>query len=180
MSRVDTQIDKVLESNASSEALALRGRMAIVNAKLVYRRFREIFHGEVFAALRGTGRTCRTAAVASASTKNPRCRDVIYIEKWIGSETVNTLPLATQKAFLDHGRVHGATIVEGWADAEQDLGKLGGLRIDLDVIAERLQVDGSSYLPNPTAKRWLPWKGSASRQSRQGVFRAAGDLIKGS
>jgi transaldolase len=106
VSRVDTQIDKVLESNASSEALALRGRMAIANAKLAYRRFREIFHGEVFAALRGTGRTCRTPAVASGSTKNPRCRDVIYIEEWIGSETVNTLPLATQKAFLDHGRVH--------------------------------------------------------------------------
>lgn len=150
MSRVDTQVDKALESNGSSEALALRGRIAIANAKLVYCRFREIFHGEVFAALRGTGRTCRTAAVASTSTKNPCCRDVIYVEELIGSETVNTLPLATQKAFLDHGRVHhgrvhGATIVEGWADAEQDLGKLGGLGIDLDVIAERLQVDGSSY-----------------------------------
>ena len=68
--------------------------------------------------------------------------DVLYAEELIGPETVNTLPLATLEAFHDHGRVRGATVLEGWAEAEQELAKLAGLAIDLEAITERLQVDG--------------------------------------
>lgn len=142
VSRVDTQIDKALEAKGSSEALALRGRIAIANARLVYRRFQEIFHGAAFEALRRKGARGQRPLWASTSTKNPQYRDVLYVEELIGPETVNTLPLATLEAFRDHGRVRGATVVEGWAEAEQDLRKLAELGIDLDAVAERLQVDG--------------------------------------
>jgi transaldolase len=142
VSRVDTQVDKALESNGSSEALALRGKIAIANAKLVYRRFREIFHGEAFAALQKRGARVQRPLWASTSTKNPQYRDVLYVEELIGPETVNTLPLATLEAFRDHGRVRGATVLEGWADAEQELRKLASFGIELDAIAEQLQVDG--------------------------------------
>lgn len=125
------------------------------------------------------GAHARTAVVASTSTKNPHCRDVIYVEELIGSETVNTLPLATQKAFLDHGRVHGATIVEGWADAEQDLGKLGGLGIDLDAIAERLQVDGVESFAESYSKEMAALERKRESTIPAGRF-SAGDLIKGS
>jgi transaldolase len=64
------------------------------------------------------------------------------VEELIGPETVNTLPLATLEAFRDHGRVRGATVLEGWADAEQELRKLASFGIELDAIAEQLQVDG--------------------------------------
>ena len=142
VSRVDTQVDKALESNGSSEALALRGKIAIANAKLVYRRFREIFHGEAFAALQKRGARVQRPLWASTSAKNPQYRDVLYVEELIGPETVNTLPLATLEAFRDHGRVRGATVLEGWADAEQELRKLASFGIELDAIAEQLQVDG--------------------------------------
>lgn len=142
VSRVDTQADKALESNGSSEALALRGKIAIANAKLVYRRFREIFHGETFAALQKRGARVQRPLWASTSTKNPEYRDVLYVEELIGPETVNTLPLATMDAFRDHGRVRGATVLEGWADADEEISRLGSLGIDLDAIAEQLQVDG--------------------------------------
>lgn len=142
MSRVDTQVDEALEANGSGEALALRGTIAIANAKLVYRRFREIFHGEAFAALRKRGARVQRPLWASTSTKNPQYRDVVYVEELIGPETVNTLPLPTLEAFRDHGQVRGATVLERWAEAEQDLAKLAGLGIDLEAIAERLQVDG--------------------------------------
>jgi len=142
VSRVDTQVDKALEANGSGEALALRGRIAIANARLVYRRFREIFGGEAFAALRKRGARVQRPLWASTSTKNPQYRDVLYVEELIGPETVNTLPLPTLEAFRDHGRVRGATVLERWAEAEQDLAKLAGLGIHLEVITERLQVDG--------------------------------------
>ena len=130
------------------------------------------------------GAHARTAVVVSTSTKNPHCRDVIYVEELIGSETVNTLPLATQKAFLDHGRVHhgrahGATIVEGWADPAQDLGKLGGLGIDLDAIAERLQVDGIESFAESYSKKMAALERKRESTIPAGRF-SAGDLIKGS
>lgn len=142
VSRVDAQVDKALEANGASEALALRGTIAIANARLVYRRFREIFHGEAFAALGNRGARVQRPLWASTGTKNPEYRDVLYVEELIGPETVNTLPLPTLEAFRQHGRVRGATVMEGWAEAEQDLAKLASLGIDLEAITERLQVDG--------------------------------------
>lgn len=142
VSRVDTRVDKALEGNGSREALALRGRIAVTNAKLVYRRFGEIFHGEPFAALRKRGARVQRPLWASTSTKNPQYRDVLYVEELIGPETVNTLPLGTLEAFRDHGRVGGATVLEGWADAERELQTLTSLGIDLNAIADRLQLDG--------------------------------------
>ncbi len=142
VSRVDAQVDKALEANGASEALALRGKIAIANAKLVYRRFREIFHGDAFSTLRKRGARVQRPLWASTSTKNPNYRDVLYVEELIGPETVNTLPLATLEAFRDHGRVRGATVLEDWTNAEQELGALAGLGIDLNAITERLQVDG--------------------------------------
>jgi transaldolase len=142
VSRVDTQVDRELEANGSAAALALRGRIAIANAKLVYRRFREIFHGEAFAALQRRGARAQRPLWASTSTKNRHYRDVLYVEELIGPETVNTLPLATLEAFRDHGRVRGATVLEGWSDAEQELEQLAGLGIHLDAVTEQLQMDG--------------------------------------
>jgi len=142
VSRVDTQVDKLLEANGSSEALALRGSIAIANARLVYRRFVEIFHGDAFSTLRSRGARAQRPLWASTSTKNPHYRDVLYVEELIGPETVNTLPLKTLEAFRDHGRVRGATVSESWAESEQKLNTLATLGIDLNAIAERLQVDG--------------------------------------
>lgn len=142
VSRVDTQIDKALQSNGSGEALALRGRIAIANSKMVYRRFRELFHGAAFAPLRKRGARVQRPLWASTSTKNPQYRDVVYVEELIGPETVDTLPLATLEAFRDHGRVRGATVLEDWTGAERELSSLANLGIDLDAVAEQLQVDG--------------------------------------
>ncbi len=92
VSRVDTVVDKALEQNGTPEALALRGRIAIANSRLVYQRFREIFYGAPFAALRARGCRVQRPLWASTSTKNPAYRDVLYVEELIGPDTVNTMP----------------------------------------------------------------------------------------
>jgi transaldolase len=142
VSRVDTEVDRELEANGSAEALALRGKIAVANTRLVYRRFREIFHGPAFAALRSRGGRVQRPLWASTSTKNPNYRDVLYVEELIGPDTVNTLPPATLDAFRDHGRVRGATVLEGIEQAEAEVERLRSLGIDLGAITERLQVDG--------------------------------------
>src|SRR6185312_9516511 len=142
VSRVDTQVDKALDALGSPEALALRGKIAIANSKRVYQRFREIFAGDDFSALRKKGAHVQRPLWASTSTKNPRYRDVLYVEELIGPETVNTIPPATMKAFRDHGQVRGDTIQENLPEADAQLQTLSKLGIDLNAIADKLQVDG--------------------------------------
>ena len=144
VSRVDVQVDRALGQIGTTEARALEGKIAIANAKMAYQRFREIFFGEPFSAQRKRGARVQRPLWASTSTKNPRYSDVLYVEELIGPDTVTTMPPGTLHAFRDHGRVRGDTITSDLADARQSLEALARLRIDLDAVAEKLQVDGIS------------------------------------
>jgi transaldolase len=142
VSRIDTAVDHALEANGSSGAKELRGKIAIANAKLAYQCFREIFYGNGFRRLRERGVHPQRVLWASTGTKNPDYRDVLYVEELIGPDTVNTVPPNTLDAFRQHGHVRGATVLEGLEDAKDQLRRLGELNIDLNEIAEKLQLDG--------------------------------------
>ena len=92
VSRVDTEADKRLDAIGGKEALALRGKLAIANAKLAYEHYQEAFSGPRWEYLAGKGATPQRCLWASTSTKNPDYRDVIYVEELIGPDTVNTMP----------------------------------------------------------------------------------------
>jgi transaldolase len=141
VSRVDTEVDRALEAVGTPEALALRGKIAIANAKVVYRRFREIFLGSPFEEFRRRGARLQRPLWASTGTKNPAFSDVLYVEELIGPHTINTIPPATLKAFRDHGRVR-PTLQAAEQDAEQALARLSKLGIDLGAITEKLLTDG--------------------------------------
>jgi transaldolase/glucose-6-phosphate isomerase len=142
VSRVDALVDKRLAAIGSPEARALEGTIAIANAKRVYARFREIFYGEPFAALRRRGARVQRVLWASTSTKNPAYSDVLYVEELIGPDTVNTLPPATLEAYRDHGRVRGSTVEEDLDGAEARLARLAALGIDLREVGETLSQEG--------------------------------------
>jgi len=142
VSRVDTMVDRALESLGTPHALALLGKIAIANSKMVYNRFRQIFHGEGFAALRQRGARVQRPLWASTGTKNSKYSDVLYVENLIGPETVNTLPPETLEAFKDHGRIIEEAVRENLDDAAASLGRLKALGIDLNTVAEKLQADG--------------------------------------
>ncbi len=141
VSRVDTKIDAALESLDTPEALDLRGKAAIANSKLAYRRFEELFGGEVFAPHAARGARVQRPLWASTSTKNPAYRDVMYVEELIGPDTVNTLPVATLEGFRDHGVVR-ASLREDLEGADQVLADLAALGVDIDAVTEELQVEG--------------------------------------
>jgi transaldolase/glucose-6-phosphate isomerase len=141
VSRVDTAVDALLESIGTPDALQLRGKAAVANAKLTYRRFREIFDSREFADLAARGARVQRPLWASTSTKNPDYRDVMYVEQLIGADTVNTLPPATMSAFRDHGRV-AETLTKNVGEAEELIAALTELGISLDAVTDKLQVDG--------------------------------------
>ncbi len=105
VSRVDSKVDKMLEANGTDAALNARGTAAIANARLAYEVYQELFHGPEFAELRGAGARVQRCLWASTSTKNPSYPDILYVAELIGPETVNTMPMETIEAFLDHGEV---------------------------------------------------------------------------
>ena len=144
-SAIDAQLNKLAEAATDDagkqRALGLRGKAAVANAKLAYRRFQEIFSGERWERLRAAGAQVQRPLWASTSTKNPEYRDVIYVEELIGAHTVNTMPLATVEAFADHG-VAKRTVDQGLDAARRVLEGLHELGIELDEVTERLQVEG--------------------------------------
>lgn len=142
ISRVDSAVDETLDEIGRPEALALRGKAAIANAKMVYQRFREIFYGEPFAALRERGARVQRPLWASTGTKNPAYSDVLYVEELVGADTVNTLPPATLNAFRKHGRIRPDSIQTDVKAAEATLSQLKDVGVNLESITEKLQADG--------------------------------------
>ena len=141
VSRVDTEADRRLEEIGTDEALALRGKLAIANAKLAYEHYLEIVGGERWQRLADAGATPQRCLWASTSTKNPDYRDVIYVEELIGPETVNTMPLETIEAFQDHGEVR-ATLTEGLDEAHGLLDELARVGVDYDDVTDTLEREG--------------------------------------
>ncbi len=141
VSRVDTYVDRELDSIGTKEALALRGEAAIANSKLAYHRFREVFYGEDFAPQRQRGARVQRPLWGSTSTKNPAYHDLKYVDGLIGPDTVNTIPLETINAFRDHGQIR-RTVDEGLEEAKQLLTDLKRVGVDLDAVTEQLQKDG--------------------------------------
>ncbi len=142
VSRVDNKVDDALEAIGTEAALALRGKAAVANAKLAYRRYQEIFEGSAFDAARARGAKPQRALWASTSTKNPAYSDVLYVEDLIGPNTVNTVPPATIDAFRDHGVVDPSALTTGVDAAAEHFTALADIGIDFDAITDELQVEG--------------------------------------
>ncbi|PYS78066.1 MAG: transaldolase, partial [Acidobacteria bacterium] len=149
VSRVDTAIDKDLEYKVrhaespeeKTRLEGLLGKAAVANAKLAYRKFKEIFHGPRFAELKSKGAQVQRCLWASTGTKNPNYSDVLYVDNLIGPETVNTVPPATYTAIRDHGQV-ALTLEEGIAECRALFDQLRDVGIDIKAVTEKLQKDG--------------------------------------
>jgi transaldolase len=158
VSRIDAMVDGRLDALASRaaddvrrRAKALRGRIAIANATLAYQDWKALVATDRWARLREAGAMPQRLLWASTSTKDPRYRDVYYVEELIGPETVDTMPPATFDAFRDHGRV-AATLEDDVAGARAALAELEVLGIPLDQVTERLLEDGVRLFAEPFAK----------------------------
>ena len=142
VSRVDTKADGALEKVGSPEAMDLRGKIAVANAKLAFRHYRDIFGDSAFGALAARGARPQRVLWASTSTKNPAYSDVLYVDDLIGPNTVNTMPPATIDAFTDHGTIDPEALMSGVDEAATQIDALAGLGIDFGELTDELQAEG--------------------------------------
>jgi transaldolase len=141
VSRVDTQVDKRLEQIGVAEALTLRGRAGIAQARLAYRMFQDRFAGPRWEKLAARGAHPQLPLWASTSTKNSNYLDTRYVDSLIGPDTVNTMAEATITAFEDHGTV-ARTIDTGVGEATHVMGNLRAVGIDLNDVGRTLEDQG--------------------------------------
>jgi len=149
VSRIDTAVDKQLDdkiakANDPSEKerlSALKGKVAIANAKMAYQDYKRLFSGARWDKLKASGARPQRLLWASTGTKNKDYSDVLYVEELIGSNTINTVPPATLDAFRDHGRPRESLEenIEAARHVLEDLEKSG---ISLDAITTELVKDG--------------------------------------
>jgi transaldolase len=141
VSRVDTEVDRRLEAIGTEEALALRGKAAVAQAKLAYQLFRERFTGARWDALVARGARVQRPLWASTSTKNPDYPDLLYVDNLIGPDTVNTLPDATVAAFVNHGTV-ARTVDVGVDEAQRVLDQLEAVGVSMQEVGDTLEEEG--------------------------------------
>ena len=159
VSRIDTAVDKLLDAridqtrdNAEHGALtSIRGKVAIANAKLAYQRYKRLFAGPRWEALRAKGARTQRLLWASTGTKNPEYSDVLYVEELIGPATINTMPLVTMDAFRDHGKIR-ASLEEDRPAARQVLKTLERLGISLDEVTDKVLDDGVQLFADAMGK----------------------------
>lgn len=142
VSRVDTAVDPLLDAIGSDEALAVRGRAGVANARLAYTEYQKVFSGPRWDVLAEAGARPQRPLWASTGVKNPAYEDTMYVTELVGSGVVNTMPEATLLAVADHGTVTPGTLLAGDPDPAQVMVELAALGIDMDTIPESLEADG--------------------------------------
>jgi len=149
VSRIDSAVDKQLDEKIAqandptekARLAALKGKIAIANAKLAYQHYKRLFSGPRWDRLAAKGARPQRLLWASTGTKNKAYSDVLYVEELIGPNTVNTMPPATLDAFRDHGKPRDS-LEENSEDAKRILAELEKSGISLDAITAELVEDG--------------------------------------
>lgn len=189
ISRIDASVDQalaLLEKQKNADYRQLRGKVAIANAKLAYQAWKEVVNNERFQKLQKFGAIMQNPLWASTGTKDPAYPDTTYIDSLEAGGTVNTVPPATLKAFLDHGSV-GLQIESQMDEAKVTLASLQSLGIDLAQITSFLENDGvqkfkqayQSLLETIETKRLLTLKslGHLADPIQQAVCKAAEEVM---
>lgn len=139
VSRIDSKVDKILETIGKPEALALRGRIAIALARLAYQRYKAIMQTPLI-HIPGKHQPQRLLW-ASTGTKNPAYPDVLYVDQLIGPDTVTTVPQETLDAFVYHGTIR-ASLEDELDRARHDLDALKALGVNIENIEQELEDEG--------------------------------------
>ncbi|HEX3882899.1 MAG TPA: bifunctional transaldolase/phosoglucose isomerase [Stellaceae bacterium] len=148
VSRIDTLADEALDAKIAAASgpekaklEALKGKIAIANAKLAYQLYHRLYAEDRWQRLAQKGAQAQRLLWASTGTKNKAYSDVLYLDELIGPNTVNTVPPATLDAFRDHGRVR-QSLEEDVAGAEAVMKGLADAGISIDDITAKLVSDG--------------------------------------
>jgi len=142
VSRVDTEIDKRLDAIGTPEALALKGKAGVANARLAYEAFEELFATHRWGLLAASGARPQRPLWASTGVKDPAYPDTLYVTGLVAAQVVNTMPEKTLDALYDHGVVEGDTITGAYDESAAVLEALEAIGISYEEVVAILEEEG--------------------------------------
>ena len=142
VSRVDTEINKRLEAIGTKQALDLKSKAALANARLAYELFETEFAASEWKNLHNAGANKQRPLMASTGVKDTSLPDTLYVTELIAPELVNTMPEATMEAVFDHGVISPDTITGEYANSRAVLAELSDLGISYDAVVDLLESEG--------------------------------------
>jgi transaldolase len=142
VSRVDTEVDRRLAELDTEEALALRGRAGIANARLAYQAYEDVFSTPRWQNLEDDGARRQRPLWASTGVKDPEYPDTLYVTELVAPNTVNTMPEKTLDAVIDHGEIRGDTVTDAYAEATEVLDALERLGVSYTEVTDLLEREG--------------------------------------
>ncbi|WP_149204489.1 transaldolase [Actinotalea subterranea] len=142
VSRVDAAVDARLDELGTPQASALRGEIAIANARLAYQVYEASVATDRWQRLAASGARPQRPLWASTGVKDPAYPDTRYVDELVAPGVVNTMPGKTLEAVADHGDVRGDTVTGGYVRAAEQLAGLAALGIDLDEVTSALESEG--------------------------------------
>jgi len=131
------------DDTTSARLNALRGKVAIANAKIAYADYQKAIASARWQVLATKGAMPQRLLWASTGTKDPAYSDTLYVDTLIGPDTINTMPLKTMGAFRDHGTLR-QTLTEDVDEARRVLTEAEQLGLDLAGVTRALVDDGVS------------------------------------
>jgi len=144
VSRVDTEVDNRLNAIGTPEALALKSKAGLANARLAYELFEDMFDSERAVALLAAGANMQRPLWASTGVKDPSLPDTLYVTELVAAGVVNTMPEKTLDATFDHGVVTGDTITPNYADSKAVFAALAAAGVDFHDVTNVLESEGVS------------------------------------
>jgi transaldolase len=142
VSRVDTEINKRLEAIGTQQALGMKSKAALANARLAYELFENEFAASNWKQLENAGANKQRPLMASTGVKDTALPDTLYVTELIAPEIVNTMPEATMEAVFDHGVVSPDTITGEYEHSRAFLAKLTELGVSYTEVVELLESEG--------------------------------------
>ncbi|WP_129658548.1 transaldolase [Rothia uropygialis] len=142
VSRVDAEVDGQLEKIGTDEALQLKGKAGLANARLAYQVYEEAFSTERWKRLEEAGAKPQRPLWASTGTKDPNYPDTMYVTGLVVANTVNTMPEKTLEATADHAEITGDTVSGTYDQAEADINALEKIGVSYNEVVEKLETEG--------------------------------------
>jgi transaldolase len=142
VSRVDTEIDAKLIAIGSEEALNLKSKAALANARLAYQLFEQRFGSAEWAEIASAGANVQRPLMASTGVKDPNLSDTLYVTELVAPQLVNTMPEKTMEAVFDHGVVPENSIQQHYAEAQSVLDAISEIGVSYDDATAKLEAEG--------------------------------------
>lgn len=142
VSRVDTEIDKRLDAIGTPDAINLKSKAALANARLAYEVFEKKFSTDAWSKLEEAGANKQRPLMASTGVKDPALPDTLYVTELVAPQLVNTMPEKTMEAVFDHGVITEDTITGGYPQAREVLASIEALGISYDEVVTLLEKEG--------------------------------------